>query len=222
MIILLCKQKGRIPQEPRALHHAHIKALWTDSVWVCARNSRRCMCFVDKECSHGGARWVRKMEKRAVGRSPRCTCSVVAHWEKGNNRIWSSNNILLRLPLLLGLFVCVCVWLFMPPERIVGMNWIRIRWGRWGKESGWSRLFRLGFIDSLSFTSYLIHSTLGERQWIECVFLCVREKKVIREINSEWVCLSFPLNDSRSKWPCYWNQRPSFGGKSASCRNSAI
>ncbi len=112
--------------------------------------------------------------------------------------------------------VCVCVWLFMPPERIVGMNWIRIRWGRWGKESGWSRLFRLGFIDSLSFTSYLIHSTLGERQWIECVFLCVREK------NNEWVCISFSLNDSRSKWPCYWNQRPSFGGKSASCRNSAI
>ncbi len=101
------QKKGRIPQEPRALHHAHIKALWTDSVWVCARNSRRCMCFVDKECSHGGARWVRKMEKRAVGWSPRCTCSVVAHWEKGKNRIWSSNNILLRLPLLLGLFVCV-------------------------------------------------------------------------------------------------------------------
>ncbi len=44
-----------------------------------------------------------------------CRCSL------GKNRIWSSNNILLQLPPP-PRAVCVCVWLFMPPERIVGMN----------------------------------------------------------------------------------------------------
>ncbi len=167
------QKKGRIPQEPRALHHAHIKALWTDSVWVCARNSRRCMCFVDKECSHGErdefGRW--KKERWGDHHVAPAVSLLIGKREKTGYGAQTTSSY---GPLLLGLFVCV--WLFMSPERIVGMNWIRIRWGRWGKESGWSRLFRLGFIDSLSFTSYLVHSTLGERQWIECVF-CVWERK---------------------------------------------